>query len=160
GVSRATLYAYVSRGFIRSQPRPGSPRDRIYARDDVERMRRRTEERRDPDKARAGALQWGLPILESAITLIDGHRLYYRGHDAIVLARTRSIADVASLIWAGAFDSIAAAPYAAPDVVLQNVDQPFVARAQAVLATAAARDPLTFDLRTPSVAATGWRILH
>ena len=63
GVSRTTLYAYVSRGFIRSQPRPGSTRERIYARDDVERLRQRTEERRDPDKALARALQWGLPIL-------------------------------------------------------------------------------------------------
>jgi citrate synthase len=160
GVSRTTLYAYVSRGFIRSQPRPGSPRDRIYARDDVERMRRRTEERRDPDKARARALQWGLPILESAITLIDGSRLYYRGHDAIELARTRSVADTASLIWTGSFDSIAAAARAATDDVLDDGDLPFVARAQAVLAATAARDPMAFDLRTASVASAGWRILQ
>src|SRR5215470_18452417 len=105
GVSRTTLYAYVSRGFIRSQPRPGSTRERIYARDDVERLRRQTEERRDPDKARARALQWGLPILESAITLIDGRHLYYRGHDAVSLSRSRPVSDVASLIWTGAFDS-------------------------------------------------------
>jgi citrate synthase len=75
GVSRATLYAYVSRGYIRSQASPGPGRARTYSRDDVERVRRRTEERRAPDKAAGRALQWGLPILESAITLIDGHRL-------------------------------------------------------------------------------------
>ena len=53
GVSRATLYAYVSRGRIRSQAMPGTARTRGYARDDVERLRRRTEERRAPDKAAA-----------------------------------------------------------------------------------------------------------
>ena len=45
GVSRATLYAYVSRGFIRSQSSPGSTRNRTYAHEDVERLRRRTEDR-------------------------------------------------------------------------------------------------------------------
>src|ERR687891_1992189 len=59
-VSRATLYAYVSRGYVRSQSKPGSSRERRYSRDDVERLRRRTEERRDPDKAAARVLQWGL----------------------------------------------------------------------------------------------------
>lgn len=59
-VTRATLYAYVSRGYIRSQAMPGRPRERRYSRDDVERLRRKTEERRDPDKAAARALHWGL----------------------------------------------------------------------------------------------------
>src|SRR5581483_1023002 len=85
GVNRATLYAYVSRGYLRSQAAPGSPRERMYSRDDVERLRRRTEERRAPDKAAARALQWGMPILESSISLIDGERLYYRGLDATEL---------------------------------------------------------------------------
>ena len=38
-VSRATLYAYVSRGFVRSEPTAGRPRERRYAREDVERLR-------------------------------------------------------------------------------------------------------------------------
>src|SRR6266513_3533984 len=105
-VSRATLYAYVSRGYVRSQALPGSSRERRYSGDDVERLRRRTEERRDPDKAAARALQWGLPILESSITLIDGQRLYYRGHDAVVLSRSRSLEEVAALIWTGRFDPL------------------------------------------------------
>ena len=49
-VSRPTLYAYVSRGLIRPQDTPGPSRARRYARDDVERLRRRAEERRHPDK--------------------------------------------------------------------------------------------------------------
>jgi citrate synthase len=158
GVSRTTLYAYVSRGFIRSQPRPGSTRERIYARDDVERLRQRTEERRDPDKARARALQWGLPILESAITLIDGRRLYYRGLDAVELSRSRSLADVASLIWTGSFESNELTRQPWPTVMDDGSDQPFVARAQTALAAAASRDSVALDLRPANVVLTGWRI--
>jgi citrate synthase len=157
-VSRTTLYAYVSRGFVRSQATPGLSRERRYSRDDVERLQRKTEERRNPDKAVAHALRWGMPVLESAITLIDGQRLYYRGHDALALARSQSIAEVASLIWTGRFDAPSEMPgnepMRAPD------GTPFAALAQSVLASASAHDAAAFDLRPPSVAACGWRILH
>src|ERR671932_261679 len=97
GVSRATLYAYVSRGYVRSQPVAASSRERQYSREDLERLLTRTEQRRDPDKAAARALQWGLPVLESSIAFIDGRRLYYRGHDAEALARSRSVQELAAL---------------------------------------------------------------
>jgi citrate synthase len=158
GVSRPTLYAYVSRGFVRSQATPGPSRERRYSRDDVDRLQRRTEERRNPDKAVAHALQWGMPVLESAITLIDGRRVYYRGHDALALARTKSLAEVASLIWTGRFDATSPIPVdAAPRA---DDDVPFAARAQSLLASASAHDAAAFDLRPASVAACGWRILH
>src|SRR5688572_33335717 len=102
GISRATLYAYVSRGRIRSEAAPGGERRRRYSRDDIERLVARTRERRNPEKAAEQALHWGLPILESAITLIADERIYYRGRDAGELARTNSLADVAALIWTGA----------------------------------------------------------
>jgi citrate synthase len=189
-VSRATLYAYVSRGFVRSRATTGKSRERRYSRDDVERLRKRTEERRDPDKAAARALQWGMPILESAITLIDGGRLFYRGHDAVTLSRTRSIAEAASLVWSGSFDESSRfapqpAPIAAPlrqrmrvspasgrgNVFTEplslrgegfgvRVGWPFVTRAQAALAAASARDSAAFDLQPPGVMRTGWRILN
>ena len=159
GISRTTLYAYVSRGFVRSQATPGPSRERRYSRDDVQRLQRRTEERRNPDKAVAHALQWGMPVLESAITLIDGHRLYYRGHDALALARTRSIAEVASLIWTGRFDALSETR--SDTIAVQGHDiSPFAARAQSLLASASADDAAAFDLRAASVAACGWRILR
>lgn len=160
-VSRATLYAYVSRGFVRSEPVPGRPRERRYAREDVERLRLRAEERRNPEKAAAHALRWGVPILESAITLIADGKLYYRGHEASGLARTRSLEEVASLIWTGAFDAdvfdtplhvVAGGPAVA--------DLPFINRAQSILPLVAARDPLAWDLRPRGVAQTGWRIVN
>src|SRR5689334_22296531 len=159
GVSRSTLYAYVSRRLVRSQPSSTSTRDRMYAREDLERLRRRTEERRAPDKAAARALQWGLPILESSITLTDGRRLYYRGLDAGMLARSRSLEDVAALIWTGTINR----PPARPSGVRIGVAAarlPFVARSQSILAAAAARDPLAFDRRPASLAAIGMRIVR
>src|SRR5580704_18742057 len=105
GVTRSSLYAYVSRGYVRSEAQAGRSRERRYSREDVEALNRRKEERRDPEKAARRALHWGVPVLESAITLIANGRLYYRGYEATGLARQRSIAQVASLIWTGSFDS-------------------------------------------------------
>jgi citrate synthase len=160
-VNRATLYAYVSRGFVRSQSMPGSTRERGYSREDVDRLRRRTEERRDPDKAVARALQWGVPVLESAITLIDGQRIYYRGHDALALARSRTVQEVASLVWTGRFDmSFSGAPTAGRAPFRFAPDLSFTARAQSMLAAAAAHDPIAFDLRAEAAAQCGWRIVE
>jgi citrate synthase len=161
-VSRTTLYAYVSRGYVRSQATAGRSRERLYSRDDIERLRRRTEARRDPDKAAARSLQWGLPVLESSIAFIDGRRLYYRGHDAVALARSRSVADIASLIWSGRFDGTFSPgpPRLTNALFAPNRTLAFVARAQAVLAAASVRDHAALDLRAGSVSQTGWRILH
>jgi citrate synthase len=160
GVSRATLYAYVSRGFIRSEAVPGKPRQKRYAREDVERLRKRAEERRNPEKAAENALRWGVPILESSITLIIDGKLYYRGHDVATLAREHSIEEAASLIWTGAFDDTL---FDTPLHVVGGAateDLPFINRAQSILPLVAARDPLAFDLRPRAVAQTGWRILN
>jgi citrate synthase len=160
-VNRATLYAYVSRGFVRSEPVPGRPRERRYAREDVDRLRVRAEERRNPEKAVAHALRWGVPILESAITLIAEGKIYYRGQDATVLARTRSLEEVAALIWSGTFDDdLFDTPLHVVSGLAVAPDLPFINRAQSVLPLVAARDSLAFDLRPRNVAQTGWRIVN
>jgi citrate synthase len=161
GVSRATLYAYVSRGRIRSEAAPGGTRRSRYSRDDLERLAERSRERGNPAKAAEQALHFGLPILESRITLIADERIYYRGRDASELARSSSLADVAALLWTGAADrggalapvKLDGAPRGAGAAV------PFVAAAQSALALAAAKDSLAFDLRPRAVVQTGWRIL-
>ncbi len=161
GVSRATLYAYVSRGYVRSEPVPGSSRERRYAREDVERLRVRAEERRNPQKAAEHALRWGVPILESGITLIADGRLYYRGRDATWLARNQSLEDVASLIWTGTVDhELFDTPLHVVSGGRSVADLPFVSRAQSILPLVAASDPLAFDLRPRAVAQSGWRILN
>jgi len=158
-VTPATLYAYVSRGFVRSEATRSASRQRRYSRDDVERLRRRKEGRRDPDAAAAETLRWGLPVLESAITLIADNHLYYRGHDAVALARSRSVVEVASLVWTGTFDRAFGEVRTAAPSALAAGRLPFIARAQAALTVASVHDPMACDLRPDSVAHTGWRIL-
>ena len=162
GVSRTTLYAYVSRGLVRSSPSPGNTHQRRYAAEDVERLRSRSEQRRDPGKTAERALHWGVPVLESSITLIDSDRLYYRGYDACELARTRSVEEVAALLWTGGFDT---GPFAGTPLHVvaggkSAEDLPFVSRAQSMLPLVGARDPLAYDLRPRAVAQTGWRIVN
>lgn len=160
GITRATLYAYVSRGLVRSTAGASGSRERRYAAEDVERLRARAEERRDPGKVAARALRWGVPVLESAITLIDDGRLYYRGQEVAELARRSSVEEVASLIWTGKPDAdVSATPL---HVVAGGGAEglPFISRAQSMLPLVAARDPLGYDLRPRAVAHTGWRILN
>src|SRR4029079_4791002 len=101
GISLATLYAYASRGMLRSETVAGDPRARRYPKEDVLRLKEKKELRKDPEKAAPKALSWGIPVLESAIPLIQDGRLYYRGRDAIELARTATVEEVAALIWTG-----------------------------------------------------------
>src|SRR4051812_14990757 len=94
GVSRNSLYAYASRGSVRVKPDARDPRRSRYLAADVERLRRQADARRHPDAAVRDTLHLGLPILESALTLIDAGHLYYRGQDAIRLARRVPFEDV------------------------------------------------------------------
>jgi len=158
-VTPQTLYAYVSRGLVRSEATHAKTRARRYSRDDVDRLRRRKTGRRDPDALAAETLRWGLPVLESAIALIADNALYLRGHDAVALAASRSVADIASLVWTGAFDAPLGDLAAPSPRVVWPRRLPFVPRAQSALAVAAAHDPNAGDLRPERVARTGWRIL-
>src|SRR6201985_3405113 len=98
GVSPATLYAYVSRGLLRSEGTTGQ-RERRYRVDDVSRLKRRRDIGRKAEAIAANALDFGTPVLESSLTLIENGRLYYRGHDAARLARSASLEQVAHLLW-------------------------------------------------------------
>src|ERR1700754_1690358 len=98
GISLPTLYAYVSRGMPRSAPDADSKR-RLYDADEVRRLARRKADGKRAGKVAQKVLDWGVPVLESAITLIADGRLFYRGHDALELARTASLEDTAALLW-------------------------------------------------------------
>lgn len=167
GVTLATLYAYASRGMVRSEPVPGETRVKRYPREDVLRLKERKELRRDPERAAPKALHWGAPVLESAITLVDGNRLYYRGRDAVALARSWSVEEVAALIWTGersaAADLFAGEAAALPEgaaEILDRVGLSPVERCQVALPLAGAADLSAWDLRPRSVMRTGARILR
>ena len=101
GVSTATLYSYVSRGLLRSEPTGTNSRTRRYLAADVYALRQRKEQRRNPSSVAATVLDFGEPVLNSGITLILGGRLYYRGYDACDLARDEPFENVANLLWTG-----------------------------------------------------------
>ncbi len=98
GVSAATLYAYVSRGLLRSEGNLGQ-RERRYRAEDVSQLKRRRQVGRKAESIAANALDFGTPVLESSLTLIENGRLFYRGHDATRLARSASLEQVAQLLW-------------------------------------------------------------
>ncbi|HKU37311.1 MAG TPA: citrate synthase family protein [Polyangiales bacterium] len=100
-VKPATLYAYVSRGLLRSIDAPRG-RARLYSVTDLHRLRARRDARRGHTAVAASALDWGAPVLDSAITRIDARGPHYRGRSALQLARAgSSFEEVAELLWDG-----------------------------------------------------------
>jgi citrate synthase len=101
GVKRDTLYAYVARGLLGSVTGKDK-RSRLYSRAEVEALRARSDARKSGDRAAASALasalNWGLPVVDSAVSNVDGERLLYRGIDVALLAGRR-FEDVATLLW-------------------------------------------------------------
>lgn len=107
GVSRRTLYVYVSRRLVRSRPQ-GKPHCKAYLESDIQRLMTRKRAGRKPSIAARDALDWGFPVLELAVTLIDRSRIWYRGRDVTELARTSSVEDTARVLWqCGDYDPFA-----------------------------------------------------
>ena len=101
-VQERSLYAYVSRGMVRSVPGP-SGRRRLYSGEDLDRLRARHDARSGHGPVAAGALQFGEAVLDSAITEITAGGPSYRGYLASELARRGvPFENVAELLWSGA----------------------------------------------------------
>jgi citrate synthase len=159
GVSLATLYAYVSRGMIRSIAEPGR-RSRRYAAADIRRLTRKAE-----PEAAALPLYWGQPVLESAITLVAGGRLYYRGRDAVRLAESATLESVAGLLWGVTADDpfagpAAALPPAAARIVAGTPTLPPLERAMAVLPALGVEDDRALARSAAGLQRTGARVLR
>ncbi len=168
GVSTATLYAYVSRGLVRSETAATKTRSRRYRAEDIAQLKARKLARNDPAKVAAQTLQWGAPILDSAISLIAEGRIYYRGYDATDLAQTRDVEEVAALIWLGQFslegpplfasNGAAHLPKLPARMTLSGLNPR--EQFQIVLPMAEAEDPAAYNFITPTVAYTGARVLR
>jgi len=163
-ISPSTLYAYVSRGMIRSEESGDGRRTRLYRSEDIERLRTRKKARRNPGWAVKRALHTGDPILESAITLITDDRIFYRGRDATILAAKESFERVAALIWTGdkrfsfpIFSNTYQRDFRESWLKMKALKP--VERFQILLPLAEADDLAALDLRRDAVAATGMRIL-
>jgi citrate synthase len=165
GISLPTLYAYVSRGLIRSEATAGKSRSKRYHAADIEMLKSRQALRHNPAKAVETALHFGTPLLESAITLIENGHFYYRAYDALQLARTRTFEEVAALIWTNNFDTaILFSPHNNQELTFVQMLTPNLAalapleRFQALLPLAAAHDLTAYE--ETAVPQTGARILR
>ncbi|MBB3119655.1 citrate/2-methylcitrate synthase [Pseudoduganella violacea] len=98
GVSLPTLYSYVSRGLLASSAREASGSKR-YAHEEVLRLAARRADAKRAGHRVAAAMDWGVPVLETSICRIADGALSYRGHDAVGLAETATLEDVACLLW-------------------------------------------------------------
>lgn len=162
GISKATLYSYVSRGFLRSEETSGKTRARRYRAEDVATLQQRQEQRRNPAQAAATALHFGDPVLESAITLIADGQCYYRGHAVVDLARRHRFEEVAMLLWSGELSDqlFLAEPVACEPSLLLTAAQATPAELfQMALLQAAPNDLTAYHSAPLSVMRTGRRIL-
>jgi len=115
GVKPATLYAYVSRGHIRSQGAAGSSRGRRYSRADLERHRARSLARKGHAAVASGALSFGEPVLDTRVSDITAEGPTYRGHAAVALAADHTAPErVAELLMTGTL------PRGTPKLVLDR----------------------------------------
>jgi citrate synthase len=95
GVSKPTLYAYVSRGRLR-RTTAADGRTSLFERDEVERLS--VQSRRSAPGPR--------PTIDveirSDVTTMHEAALEFRGHDVVELVRRRRFEDVAELLWTNA----------------------------------------------------------
>ncbi|SDH48269.1 citrate synthase [Nonomuraea jiangxiensis] len=163
GVKPATLYAYVSRGVL--QRRHGEDgRRSLFSAEEIERLARRGRPRNQPPEL----------VIESSITALGVDRHYYRGTDALELARTSDFETVATRLWTagpatrpgpgarpgppwrcepGALRAATAAQRGLPEDLLP------LDRLQVITTVLGTSDSLRHQLDPASVAATGRRLI-
>lgn len=157
GIQPASLYAYVSRGLIRSVPRP-QQRTRGYAAEDVERLLEKKSLRQAPEAAAFKTLDWGLPVLESGVSQIADGRLSYRGL-SLDAALELSLEAVVGLLWQQPEHRTAVHGLpAAAELPLANLGA--FEQLQLRLLWSGTQDLAAFDLSPAGVLASSGRILQ
>jgi citrate synthase len=162
-ISPATLYAYVSRGLIRSEPSSDS-RSHRYRAEDI----RGLKERRTPSPEPRGLRSFDadLPVMDSAIATITEDGPIYRGVNCIDLAEKDTLEHAATLLW----DVTGVDPFAEDNCPHVSDEMRAIAeatrhaapidRAIAVLALAASADPRAYTRAADGRAMVGGRILR
>jgi citrate synthase len=139
GVKVPTLYAYVSRGMLRSHPDPAR-RGSLFELEEIEGLATRSRGGRQTATR--------LATITTAVTQLD-QRLgpIYRGRAATELALTERFEDVAEMLW----QSEGAGDWRAPDVGPCPLAGT-LERMRWALVVCGATDPLRSDLRPAAVA--------
>jgi citrate synthase len=156
GVKPETLYAYVSRGMVRSERTPGSRRSR-FLRADIEKLAGRQR-----GGGRAGGLEL---IIETDLTSLDpAGVLAYRGWNVADAVKAATFEEVASWLWHGERDRVEfVAPRDMSRIARQLsgtlAGQPVMDRVRATVASVRRCDPFRDDRRPESVASAGRSIV-
>lgn len=104
GVSKSTLYSYVSRGMLTSRVIDPGSRKRAYDKAELLALKHRSSFRKDPETAAAEIIEFGIPILSTSISQITETDHSYRGVSSRELARSYSFEQVAEFLWTGRRD--------------------------------------------------------
>src|SRR6476659_800896 len=99
GVQPQTIYAYVSRGKLEVMPDPAHARRSLYRADDVAGLAKRKQAGRKHETLATKTLFGSEPSIPTALCAFIRGRPYYRGRDAVSLARSASLEEVARLLW-------------------------------------------------------------
>jgi citrate synthase len=164
GVSIPTLYAYVSRGLIRSQSIAGS-RNRRYWKVDIERLKgRRILHEQGQWQPGSGEETRGL-VDETKITLLTERGLYYRGRDVAELAETETFESVAAWLWEAdpktVFGkSLPSTPPALARLRRSLAELTVFEQAMALFPLIERANPRSYDLSKPGCARTGADLLR
>jgi citrate synthase len=161
-ISPATLYAYVSRGLVRSEPTGQGTRGRRYRAEDV----RSLKNRRAPLVEGQGLKAADLPVMDTTVSTITEDGPVYRGVNATTLADSATFEQTAGLLWdAKTSDPFAKGnlPYISPAMqkIIAATDlAPPIDHAIAVLSLATDADPTAYNNTSEGRALTGARILR
>jgi len=99
GVRPQTIYAYVSRGKLEVAPDPVDTRKSLYRAEDVAALAKRKQAGRKHETVAANTLFGSEPSIPTALCTFFKGRPYYRGQDAISLAASATLEEVAQLLW-------------------------------------------------------------
>lgn len=99
GVRPQTVYAYVSRGKLEVMPDPADARRSLYRAEQVAGLAKRKLAGRKHETLAANALFGAEPSMPTALCSFVRGRPHYRGQDAVDLARSATLEEVAQLLW-------------------------------------------------------------
>ena len=157
GVSRATLYAYVSRRGIRTKREPGT-RESLYWKSDILKAKQTrgpiTTERAKP-----------ADFVETSLTFMTEQGPYYRGLSALKAADELDLEEVAALLWDVERGSVFTGrlprlPAEFAQILELVGDLGVTERAVALLPMIELANPRSYDLSSAGMATTGADVLR
>ncbi len=124
GVTKATLYAYVSRGLLAAAPDPAEPRRSRYSAFEIDRLRDGHRATGRPAQATPATLYEGHALVETALTgVVDGD-IVIRGRRLVPWSRSATLEETAALLWDVRLDPAFAAPAPVmPDLWHRTADE-------------------------------------